>query len=223
MTYRHHTHQAQPIDLPTGKAVCVGRNYLDHIQELNNDVPTEALLFIKPATAMCDMHQAVAIPTHLGECHNELELALLIQSPLTKASAEDALNAVWGVGMALDLTLRDVQSQLKAKGHPWERAKAFDRSCPTSGFIPLSEVEDITNIDFTLSVNGKIQQQGNSQLMIRNMVSLLVEISEQFTLMPGDIVLTGTPKGVGPLQVGDELTATLSDKMSVCTNVVEAL
>jgi 2-keto-4-pentenoate hydratase/2-oxohepta-3-ene-1,7-dioic acid hydratase in catechol pathway len=217
--YQHVDTLGNPIPLPAGKVVCVGRNYLDHIQELNNKVPEQALLFIKPATALCDLSEPVVIPKNLGSCHNELEIAVLIQQRLCKASPAQAAEAVWGFGLALDLTLREVQDKLKANGQPWERAKAFDLSCPVSGFVAVAEIghepQNWQGLEFALSVNGEIRQQGNSANMLRDIVSLLVEISDSFTLLPGDMVLTGTPKGVGPLEVGDNLSVSLTDYLSV--------
>ncbi len=217
--FQHQDVDGQAIGLPTGKVVCVGRNYLDHIQELQNDVPDEALLFMKPAEALCPLGEPLHVPKQSGECHNELELAILIQSPLTQATNAHAAEAIWGVGLALDLTLRDVQSKLKSKGQPWERAKSFDGSCPLSGFVPVEKFADLQQIAFNLSINGEMSQQGNSALMMRPVIDLLVEISQMFTLNPGDVVLTGTPKGVGPLLAGDTVCATLEGYFSVSTQV----
>lgn len=219
--YQHKDSAGKPLTLPVGKVVCVGRNYLDHIQELNNEVPTEPLLFMKPASALCDVTKPVEIPTGIGECHNELEVAILIGERLTKASPELAASAVAGVGLALDLTLRDVQQRLKDKGQPWERAKAFDKACPVSGFAPLTETGKLASLQFTLSINGEIRQQGDTKMMIHDVLSLLSAISEVFTLEPGDVVLTGTPKGVGPLNNGDLLTLTMAPWFSIATTVTE--
>lgn len=217
--YQHLDNQGLPIGLPVTRAVCIGRNYLDHIEELKNSVPDEALLFMKPAPAITPLAEPVVIPADKGECHNELELAVLLNKPLCKASEEDVRQALWGIGIALDLTLRDVQSSLKKQGYPWERAKAFDASCPVSGFVPLTQCGDLTSLAFTLEVNGELRQTGNSEKMIRPILALIAEMSHIFTLMPGDIILTGTPKGVGPLQAGDQITATFVDQFSVATRV----
>lgn len=218
--YQHRDIDGAVIQLPTGKVVCIGRNYLDHIAELNNEVPSEPLLFMKPATAICDLTQPVTIPQGLGECHNELEIALLIKEPLKQADSSQVLNAVWGVGLGLDLTLRDVQSKLKQKGQPWERAKAFDNSCPLSSFVPLHQVEDVQDLAFTLTVNGDVRQQGHSALMIHKVAELVAHISTIFTLLPGDVVMTGTPKGVGALNVGDSIEVSLPPHLSAKTRVI---
>lgn len=200
------------IPLSPGKVVCVGRNYVDHIAELNNAVPSEPLLFMKPTSALVHLDDEIAIPA--GElCHNELELALLIQSPLAAGETyfdEQIMAAIWGAGLALDLTLRDLQSRLKQQGHPWERAKSFDGSCPVSGFVPMENIADLQALNFSLEVNQQQRQHGNSAHMIYNCVTLIKAITGSFSLLPGDIVLTGTPKGVGPLVAGDILKASMT-------------
>jgi 2-keto-4-pentenoate hydratase/2-oxohepta-3-ene-1,7-dioic acid hydratase in catechol pathway len=208
------------IDLPVGKAVCVGRNYLQHIKELKNEVPSQPLLFIKPSTALSPLNEPIRIPKKSGHCHNELELAVLIKTSLCQASIQEVEAAIWGVGLGLDLTLRDVQNTLKKHGHPWERAKAFDCSCPMSQFVMLDNVETLSNIEFCLSVNSDIRQQGNSQGMLFPVLELLVDISNTFTILPGDIVMTGTPEGVAALSVGDQLKIELNGHFSVRTCVV---
>jgi 2-keto-4-pentenoate hydratase/2-oxohepta-3-ene-1,7-dioic acid hydratase in catechol pathway len=223
MSIYQHLHQSgHRIDLPVGKVVCVGRNYVDHIQELNNNLPEQPMLFMKPSTALCHFRDELTVPDDRGECHNELEIAILVGSPLSKATVQQAQQAIWGYGLALDLTLRDLQSQLKEQGHPWEKAKAFDLSCPVSGFIPRADIKNEHDIQFSLHINNALRQSGNSINMIYPIHELLVEISQHFSLMPGDIVLTGTPKGVGALQNGDQLTAQLNDQLHVHAQVVNA-
>ena len=217
--YKHIDSAGKNIDLPVGKVVCVGRNYLLHIKELENEVPSVPLLFIKPSSALSPLSVPIALPKNVGSCHNELELAVLIKSPLCQASIQEAKVAIWGVGLGLDLTLRDVQNALKMQGHPWERAKAFDYSCPMSQFVIMDQVEKLSNINFSLSVNNEIRQHGNSQNMLFTILELLVDISHAFTLLPGDIVMTGTPKGVAALAVGDQLTIELNGHFTVNTGV----
>lgn len=215
--YQYRWLDTRKIDLPLGKVVCVGRNYLDHIKELNNTIPEQPLLFMKGNNALADMTLPVAIPER-GECHNELEIALLIGEQLNAAS-RDVSNAVLGVGLALDLTLRDVQSELKAKGYPWERAKAFDASCPVSPFVPFNDIDDVSELCFSLTVNGEIRQQGDAKMMMLSWQRLLQEIASVFTLYPGDLVLTGTPKGVGKIQTGDSLVAEMSEHLTITSRV----
>ncbi|MFA7555522.1 MAG: fumarylacetoacetate hydrolase family protein [Spongiibacteraceae bacterium] len=220
--YRHHLIGAISSDAlsnsPLGKIVCVGRNYADHAKELNNPIPKQPLLFIKPATAAVAMDQPITIPKGLGACHHELEMAILIGGVLTHASAEQAQAAIAGIGLALDLTLRDVQDDLKRQGQPWERAKAFDGACPLSPFVSAKGI-DLQQLSLQLYRNDQLQQSGNTADMLFPVVDLLVEISQSFSLLPGDVVLTGTPAGVGPLLVGDKLSAGLGDILTVETVV----
>jgi len=190
------------------KVVCVGRNYAEHAAELDNPIPDAPLLFIKPATALVPFEEPIAVSRHSSSLHFELELAILLGQPLKNAGKASALQAIDGIGLALDLTLRDVQQQLKSQGHPWELAKAFDGSCPISPFIPADGL-NLTNLEFTLERNGTLQQHGNTKHMLSPILDVLVYASQHFTLSPGDIVLTGTPAGVGPLHAGDTLTARL--------------
>lgn len=216
--YQHHWKDGTPVHLPLGKIVCVGRNYAAHARELDNPVPDEPLLFIKPATSAAYLTRPLRIPANRGCVHFETELAVLIGRPLTAASPEEAGQAILGYGLALDLTLRDLQSQLKAQGHPWERAKGFDGACPLSPFISSDRVDPL-RARFTLEVDGEQQQSGDAREMLMPVLELIAHISGQFTLMPGDVVLTGTPKGVGPLQAGQALSLELDDDLYVGTHV----
>lgn len=204
--YQHSRPDGGRIDLPVGKVVCVGRNYADHARELNNPVPSSPLLFIKPATALVPLCPTLRLPVGSGAVQHEAEVALLIGRALDSSSSIDPLEAIIGIGMALDLTLREVQEGLKKLGHPWEIAKGFDGACPCSGFIDADQFNDLQNISFRLRVNGQDRQAGNTRDMLFPIRQLAEEITRHFTLLPGDIVLTGTPAGVGPLQAGDHLT-----------------
>ncbi|MES9855550.1 MAG: fumarylacetoacetate hydrolase family protein [Sedimenticola sp.] len=217
--YFHQRVDGSSWDLPLGKIVCVGRNYADHAKELNNPIPKEPLLFIKPATAAVSISQPITIPQDQGECHHELELAILVGRELKNATPAMVPGAIAAVGLGLDLTLRDVQSRLKEKRHPWERAKAFDASCPLSAFVESAGV-DLASLSLQLYRNDLQQQSGNTRDMLFPVVELLVDISRVFTLLPGDLVMTGTPAGVGPLQSGDRLHAKLGSLLSVETQVV---
>ncbi|WP_022959239.1 fumarylacetoacetate hydrolase family protein [Spongiibacter tropicus] len=219
MLYQHRFSDDRPCELPNGKIVCVGRNYAEHARELNNPIPKQPLLFIKPSTALAALDQPLAIPRDRGECHHELELALLIGQPLSEARAEETLAAIAGYGLALDLTLRELQSQLKEKGQPWERAKAFDGACPVSAFVPAAAIGDWKALRLQLQRNGALQQDGQCRDMLFPIEALLADISQSFTLLPGDIVLTGTPAGVGPLNPGDRLRCELDGLLTVETTV----
>ncbi len=165
------------------------------------------------------MTEPISLPEGLGTCHHELEMSVLIGEPLARASIDQARAAVVGLGLGLDLTLRDLQSELKEKGQPWERAKAFDGACPLSNFVDPEGV-DLQNLDLILIANEEPRQAGNTCAMLFSVADLLVEISRSFRLLPGDVVLTGTPAGVGALRSGDLLHAELGDLLRVETRVI---
>lgn len=208
--FQHRFINGAAFNFPLGKIVAIGRNYAEHAKELNNPIPSEPILFIKPATAALDMHQPFSIPQGMGAVHHELEIALLIGKPAKNIQVENAWDYVAGVGLGLDLTLRDVQDKLKEKGHPWEKAKAFDGANPLSNWLSPAEIADKHNISLQLIKNGELKQSGNSNMMITSIPALLAYASRYFTLLPGDVVMTGTPAGVGPLNPGDELLAELA-------------
>ncbi|RLM26844.1 isomerase/hydrolase [Brenneria alni] len=210
--YQHRDWQGALLDLPVNKVVCVGSNYSAHIKEMGSATPTEPVLFMKPETSLCDLRQPVAIPKNLGSVHHEVELAVLIGIPLMQANEERVARAIAGYGVALDLTLRDLQAACKKAGQPWEKAKAFDGSCPISGFIPVSEFGDPQQTELGVKVNDEVRQQGNTHDMITPILPLIAYMSRFFTLRAGDIILTGTPQGVGPIQSGDMLKITINDR-----------
>lgn len=220
MSYTHCFQKGVSAELPVGKVVCVGRNYADHIKELNNEVPTEPLLFLKPSTAVVSMEEPIKLLEGLGSVHFETELAILIGKRLQSAEETEVTAAIAGVGLALDLTLRDLQDKLKSKGQPWEKSKAFDGACPTSPFVPWNDQIELQNLDIQLLVNGETRQHGNTSMMLHTVTSLISYISRYFTLEPGDMVITGTPAGVGPLLSGDELVVSMSDLLEVHTVAV---
>ena len=220
MNYMHRWISGDRIDLPTGKVVCVGRNYAAHIAELDNPVPDEPVLFIKPVTAITLLDKSFPLPRNRGNVHFETEVALLIKKPLSNASPEEANDAVFAVGVGLDLTLRDLQNRQKQKGLPWEIAKAFDNSCPLSGFIARSHCQKLDAIEFSLKINDELKQHGKTSLMLTPMAQLVSYISQHFTLLPGDVVLTGTPAGVGSLQPGDELKIEFNSLFSIRTRAL---
>ncbi len=156
--------QSQPITV--GKIVCVARNYAEHAAELGNPVPDQAVLFIKPASSIIGDGGTITIPPYARECHHEIELAVLIGRPGKAIPPATALMHVAGYGVALDMTLRDVQSNLKAKGLPWEIAKGFDTSCPLSTFIPVGQVPDPQQLHLKLTVNGELRQDGTTAHML---------------------------------------------------------
>ena len=210
MNYKHQYTDGTPIHYPLGKVVCIGRNYAEHAKELNNPVPTEPLLFIKPGSCAVALDGGFNIPQDRGSVHYEAEIAVLIGKPLSrKPNEEEIRDAISGFAPALDLTLRDVQAKLKEKGHPWEIAKSFDGACVLAPFVPASTVGDLADIGIRLGINGETCQAGNSSQMLNAILPLLQHIAGHFSLQPGDVVLTGTPAGVGPLNQGDQLVLEL--------------
>ncbi|MEJ6474309.1 fumarylacetoacetate hydrolase family protein [Pseudoalteromonas piscicida] len=208
--YLHTDSKNNKINLPAGKVVCVGRNYVAHAKELDNPVPSSPLLFIKPATSLVPFDNTVTLNAALGQHHYEAELALLVGAKID-ADTPEPLKHIVGIGLALDLTLRDLQSELKAQGHPWERAKAYDNSCPITPFVPCDTDQLSRNIEYRFWQNETLKQHGHSELMIFSIATLLQAITQYFTLSPGDVVLTGTPQGVGCLSQGDHLQLQLGD------------
>jgi 2-keto-4-pentenoate hydratase/2-oxohepta-3-ene-1,7-dioic acid hydratase in catechol pathway len=226
-SYQHRWHKGEVISLDNAKlgcskVVCVGKNYAAHIKEMGDAAPTQAVLFLKPPSALCNANQTIKVShlEHLGELHHELEIALLIGRDLTAQDA-DVLSAISGIGLGIDLTLRKVQSHLKKQGLPWERAKAFDGSCALSGFIELaSSAIQLDNISLELKLNNQTQQRGNSALMLNSIGRLLAEIVSVFSLTAGDVVLTGTPAGVGPLKAGDCVRGLLNDQVLISDTLI---
>jgi 2-keto-4-pentenoate hydratase/2-oxohepta-3-ene-1,7-dioic acid hydratase in catechol pathway len=219
MSYQHVFLDGTKCSLPTGKVVCVARNYYDHIKELDNPVPSEPIFFIKPATAVQSLAEPIVIPGYSKNLHHETELAVLFGKPLSKAKADQIEDAIVGYGIGLDLTLRDVQQQLKEKGYPWEKAKAFDGSCPLSPFVTKEKLADPQDTFLKLTVNGTVRQHESTKLMINKLIDLIVISSAYFTYQPGDVLLSGTPAGVGQLRSGDVLELELDGKYRFQTRV----
>lgn len=221
MSYQHQYIDGTRIHFPLGKVVCVGRNYAEHAKELNNPLPTEPMLFIKPGSCVVPLEGGFSIPEDRGSVHYEVEIAVLIGKPLSrKPSEEEVRDALSGFAPALDLTLRDVQNKLKNQGHPWEPAKSFDGACVLAPFVPGDAVEDLAGIGIRLTINGEVRQDGISGDMIFAIVPVIQEMAGNFNLQPGDVILTGTPAGVGPLQKGDELVLDLVDHSSFASRVL---
>ncbi len=210
MSYQHQYLDGTRIHFPVGKVVCIGRNYAEHAKELNNPVPTEPLLFIKPGSCVVPVEGGFKIPTDRGSVHYEAEIAVLLGKPLsTRPSEEEVLDAISGFAPALDLTLRDVQSKLKEKGLPWELAKSFDGAAVIAPFVATGTYPDLTDIPVRLTINGEVRQDGNSNLMLNPIVPMIQYMAAHFSLQAGDVILTGTPAGVGALNPGDELVLEL--------------
>jgi acylpyruvate hydrolase len=206
-------------EFPIGKIVCLARNYAEHARELGNETPAAPVLFMKPASSVIGDGDTVRIPPYSQECHYEVELAVLIGKQCRAVSPENALEYVAGYGTAIDMTLRDVQNGLKAKGLPWEIAKGFDSACPLSDFVPASAVPDPHNLRLRLSVNGELRQNGCSSDMINRIPQVIAHVSAIFTMEPGDVILTGTPAGVGQIVAGDVMEAEIEGVARLRINI----
>lgn len=203
------------ITFNTGnKIICVGRNYIDHAKELNNPIPEEPVLFMKPTCCVVSMDGEIEIPKNNGEVHHELELYAVIGKTTGNDSKsthkKDSNYTITSIGLALDLTLRDIQKELKKQGLPWEKAKSFDGACPISKSVNIDSSTDLKTITFKLYKNDVLQQHGHTKDMIFPLDQLIDHISNYFSLNEGDIILSGTPSGVSQLTSGDRLRASLA-------------
>ena len=187
------------------KIFCIGRNYADHAKELNNPIPAEPLIFMKPPTALLVANKPFYYPEFTQDLHYEGEIVLRVAKNGRSVQPEFAHRYYDAVAFGIDFTARDLQDQLKKKGHPWEIAKGFDRSAPLSRFIPLGELQNAQDIHFQLKKNGEVVQDGRTRDLLFPFDTLICHISRYFTLFKGDYIFTGTPAGVGPVQVGDVL------------------
>jgi 2-keto-4-pentenoate hydratase/2-oxohepta-3-ene-1,7-dioic acid hydratase in catechol pathway len=194
------------------KIICVGRNYADHIAELNNARPDAPVIFLKPETAQLRPGEPFFYPGFSKDVHHEVELVVKINRVGKNIEERFAHKYYDEIGVGIDFTARDLQSELKSKGLPWELAKAFNGSAPVSEFLPISDFADIQDINFSLEINGETKQQGNSSMMLYRINYLIAFVSRYFTLKKGDLIFTGTPKGVSAVQIGDKLTAFIEGK-----------
>jgi 2-keto-4-pentenoate hydratase/2-oxohepta-3-ene-1,7-dioic acid hydratase in catechol pathway len=201
------------------KIICVGRNYTDHIKELENNKPKDPVLFLKPDSSIILNNKPFFIPDFSQNIHYELELIIKI-SRLGKHIQEKFSHKYYDfIGLGIDFTARDLQSDLKSKGLPWEKSKAFDGSCFISKWINKSEFNDINNLNFNLDKNGKTVQKTNSKLMLWKIDQLVSYISTFFTLKIGDVIFTGTPAGVGKVSIGDNLEGFIEDNKIFNLNI----
>ena len=199
------------------KIICIGRNYVAHIRELNNAVPTSPVFFLKPDTALLIRNRPFYYPSFSNNIHYEVELVLRICKVGKNIQKKFASAYYDEIGIGLDMTARDLQDAAKDKGLPWAVAKGFDQSAPVSKFLPKSQFSDLKNIGFHLDLNGSTVQEGNSGLMIYDFEDIISHISTFMTLRTGDYIFTGTPAGVGPVKVGDKLEAWIeTEKLLSC-------
>jgi len=194
------------------KFICIGRNYAEHAKELNNPLPAEPVIFIKPDTALLPDKGTLYLPEYSNDVHYEIELIFKVCLEGKFIQPEYALKYVNQISVGIDFTARDVQEECKKKGLPWTKAKCFNGSAAVGEFIPISEIHDLKNISFKLYQNGQIKQQGNSAMMLFDIPAIISYISTIMTLKRGDIIFTGTPAGVGKTNANDTLTGYLGGK-----------
>ncbi len=198
------------------KIICIGRNYAEHIRELNNEVPDEPVIFIKPDSALLRNNAPFFIPEFSNDVHYEVELVIKINKLGKHIPIQFARDYYSEIALGIDFTARDLQSKLKEKGLPWEKAKGFDHSAVMSKFIPveqfgISQNDSIKSLNFSLQKNNVVVQQGNTDFMINNIDEIISHVSQYFTLKIGDYIFTGTPAGVGPVTPGDHLTGFIEE------------
>ena len=194
------------------KIICVGRNYVDHIEELNNLAPKDPVLFLKPDTSILLKKQPFFIPEFSVNVHHEVEILVKINRIGKHIHRKFAYKYYDEIGLGIDFTARDLQSQLKEKGLPWEKAKAFDGSAVIGDFVSKTKYTNINNINFSLKRNNKIVQRGNTSLMLWKIDTLIEYISKYFTLKIGDVIFTGTPSGVGKVFSDDVLSGFIEEE-----------
>ena len=191
----------------------IGRNYAEHIKELNNERPDEPVIFTKPDTALLRNNAPFYLPDFSNDIHHEVELVLRICKEGKNIQEKFANKYYDAIGIGIDFTARDLQQKAKEKGLPWDIAKGFNGSAPISDkFIPVTSFSDLKNINFSLTINGELKQQGNTSLMLFNFDFIISYLSKFFTLRTGDLIFTGTPKGVGAVKVGNVLSAYIEDE-----------
>lgn len=193
------------------KIICIGRNYSEHIKELNNETPEEPVIFIKPDSALLRNNAPFFIPDFSNEVHHEVELVIKINKLGKHIPVEFAKDYYNELGLGIDFTARDLQSNLKSKGLPWEKAKGFDHSAVISKFISIENM-DLNNLKFSLTKNDQVVQQGNSSQMIHNINEIIAHVSQYFTLKIGDYIYTGTPSGVGKVNPNDHLVGKIENQ-----------
>ncbi len=185
---------------------CIGQNYIAHIKELSNPMPEKPVIFMRPPSSLVPPGEEIHFPKHGKLLHYEVEVVVRIGKQGQNINEEEALSYIDAVTLGADLTLRDLQKQAKEKGLPWEEAKSFEQSAPLGEFLAYEPVViNLKNLNFTCKINGELRQNGNTDDMLFSFERLIAELSKIWILRPGDMIYTGTPSGVGPLQIGDSI------------------
>jgi 2-keto-4-pentenoate hydratase/2-oxohepta-3-ene-1,7-dioic acid hydratase in catechol pathway len=185
------------------RVFCIGQNYAEHVREMKGEIPATPVIFCKPPTCLVAPGERIRFPAHGEELHHEVEVVVLIGKEGRAETVEEASSFIAGLTLGLDLTLRDLQRDLRQKGLPWEVAKGFEQSAPVGGFTSYERLKNLGDIEFTCKVNDEVRQDSNTSDMIFPIERLVVEVSKIWKLLPGDLIFTGTPSGVGPLRIGD--------------------
>ncbi len=201
------------------KIIAIGRNYAAHAKELNNEVPTKPVIFLKPDTALLKDNKPFYIPDFSNDIHFELEVVLKVCKEGKHIAEKFAANYYDEIGLGIDFTARDIQNHHKEKGLPWELAKAFDNSAAISSFLPKSDFVDLYNLGFELKVNDTTRQNGHTSNLLFSFEKIIAFVSQYITLKKGDLIFTGTPEGVGQVKQGDHLAAWLEGKQLLNFNV----
>ena len=201
------------------KIICIGRNYINHAKELNNPIPEIPVWFMKPQTSLLTKNKDFFHPEFSNEIHFETELVYRIHKVGKYIDEKFAHTYYDAIGIGFDFTARDLQSEFKAKGLPWEPAKSFDGSAPISEFIPIAEFSSKEEIKFSMKKNGELTQEGISTDMLFPIDKIIAYVSQFITLKIGDLIYTGTPAGVGPIEIGDTLEAFIGDKLMLTTRI----
>ncbi len=194
------------------KILAIGKNYADHAKEMGGEAPTTPVVFGMPETALLKGNKPFYIPDFTKEVHHEIELVIRICRPGKHIPEKFAHKYYDKIGLGVDFTARDIQTELKAKGLPWEIAKGFNDSAPLSPFLPIEDFDSINDLDFSLEINGELRQKGNSRDMIFSFDQIVAHLSKYFFLQTGDIIYTGTPAGVGAVNIGDRLCGFIGDR-----------
>ncbi len=198
------------VTVVPGKLICIGRNYAAHAAEMGAEAPEEPMIFLKPSTALVGHGGRIVLPAMSEDVHHEVELVVVLGRGGKNIPEADALDHVDAYAVGLDMTARDLQARAKSKGHPWSVAKGFDTFAPLGPLVEARKIRDPQDLEIKLVINDEVRQHGHTSRMIHTVAKLIAYASRIFTLLPGDLIFTGTPEGVGPVHDGDRLEATIS-------------
>ena len=208
--------------LQFGSIYCIGRNYAKHIEEMKSERTEEPVVFLKPRSSLIFNENTILLPKKSSNVHHEVELVLLIGNQIKNIPESESLQYIKAIAVGIDVTARDVQAEAKKCGLPWTLAKGFDRFAPVGNFVNLNSDIDLQNINIQVSVNGEIRQKGNTSNMLFSAGEIISYLSNQFTLYPGDLIVTGTPEGVSHIVQGDINEASIGKQLSVLKDYVRS-